>query len=84
MSMRIGSTPLNNGFVGKSEYNLVSNLYTMTGTLTWSPSSNNDQDTLFCDVTHPETLQTPQTAALPLTVESEHLHKATRIFLFDR
>lgn len=73
MSMRIGDRDITNGFVTNSDFNSVTKLYTVTGTLTWAPSSNNHDETLYCDVTHQETLgQTPQTASLQLTVQSEH------------
>lgn len=76
LSMRVGSTSITNGFVTNSDYNSVSKLYTMTGTLTWSPASNNNDDTLFCDVFHTQTLgQTPQTASLQLSVTSEHFKR---------
>ena len=42
--------------------------YTVTGTLNWSPTIGNNGQTLFCDVAHPITLNTPQTVSLPLTV----------------
>ena len=42
--------------------------YTVTGTLKWSPTIGNNGQTLFCDVAHPITLNTPQTVSLPLTV----------------
>ena len=71
MSMREGNNNINSGFVTNSDYNSVTKLYTMTGTLTWSPTNSN-QDTLNCDVMHTQTLgQNPQTAVLPLSVQCE-------------
>lgn len=73
MSMRLGNNAIQDGLVTDSVYNTASKLYTMTGTLTWTPSGNNHEDTLFCDVFHTQTLgQTPQTASLQLLVQSKH------------
>lgn len=70
MNLRLGNTPISNGVSTNSVFDQGSKLYTVTSTLSWTPSSNNAGNTLFCDVFHPETLgQTPQTANLPLNIQ---------------
>lgn len=72
MTMRIGNTALSNQLTVSSVLEPSSNTYRVTGTLTWAPTSVNNQQTLFCDVSHPETLgNTPQTVSQPLTVYSK-------------
>lgn len=72
MSMRLGGTSITDGFVTSAEYNAGSKLYTVTGTLTWSPTRANNGDTLFCDVFHSPTLgNSPLTASKILDVQSK-------------
>lgn len=70
MSMRIGNSDITQGFYTNTEYNAMTKQYMVVGTLEWAPTSTNQGETLFCDVTHQETLgQTPQTASLQLSVQ---------------
>jgi hypothetical protein len=54
-------------------YDANSKSYTVTGTLSWAPTSNNNGQTLYCDVFHPDTstTNTPQTVGLPLTINGK-------------
>ncbi|XP_063416377.1 titin-like [Mytilus trossulus] len=71
MSMRIG-----NQIFGSSDMSIYSQYepavmsFRVVGMLSWTPYINHDGQTLFCDVTHPETLNNPQTVSLQLTVRT--------------
>ncbi|VDI13507.1 obscurin-RhoGEF [Mytilus galloprovincialis] len=71
MSMRIG-----NQIFGSSDMSIYSQYepavmsFRVVGMLSWTPYINHDGQTLFCDVTHPETLNNPQTVSLKLTVRT--------------
>lgn len=71
MSMRIGTTTINSGITYNAVYDSIQKLYKVTGTLVWSPATNNNGDTLFCDVTHTETSGQTQTDSLDLTIYSK-------------
>ncbi|XP_076091545.1 uncharacterized protein LOC143063333 isoform X3 [Mytilus galloprovincialis] len=70
MSMRIGNTVFTNELTTNTAYVPATESYTVTGTLLWAPTTANNQQTLFCDVTHAETSSTPQTVSKVLTVRS--------------
>lgn len=71
MSMRINNVVVNSNELSiNSQYNSNLRTYTVVGTLNKALNMGHNGQTLFCDVTHPETLQSPQTVSLPLTVRS--------------
>ncbi|XP_063424603.1 hemicentin-1-like isoform X2 [Mytilus trossulus] len=70
MSMRMGNNVFTNELTTNTAYVAATESYTVTGTLLWAPTTANDQQTLFCDVTHAETLSAPQTVSKILTVRS--------------
>ncbi|XP_076091538.1 uncharacterized protein LOC143063331 isoform X4 [Mytilus galloprovincialis] len=72
LSMRVGNSAFSTELDTKTAFDRVSQTYTVTGTLSWAPTTANDGQTLYCDVTHPETIgpNNPQTVSLPLTVKS--------------
>ena len=72
MAMRIESTIFPDSQF-TSNLKLENKLYTATGTLTWSPTIANNGQRLYCDVTHPETLNDKQTASLLLTVKCNYV-----------
>jgi hypothetical protein len=66
--MRIGNNQFStNEFTTTSMTPDGAKSYTVTGTLNWIPTIGNNGQTLFCDVAHPITLNTPQTVSLPRT-----------------
>ena len=72
MSMRIGNNVFTNELTTNTAYVAATESYTVTGTLLWAPTTANNQQTLFCDVTHAETLSTPQTVSKVLTVRCKY------------
>ncbi|XP_052093019.1 titin-like isoform X6 [Mytilus californianus] len=70
MSMRIGNQVFSAELSVNTQFDSNARSYTAVGTLNWSPTMINNGQTIFCDVTHPDTLNGPQTVSLPLTVRS--------------
>ncbi|VDI12744.1 Hypothetical predicted protein [Mytilus galloprovincialis] len=72
LSMRVGNSAFSTELDTQTAFDSISQTYTVTGTLSWTPTTANDGQTLYCDVTHPETIgpNNPQTVSLPLTVKS--------------
>ncbi|XP_052092440.1 cell adhesion molecule DSCAML1-like [Mytilus californianus] len=72
LSMRVGNSKFSTELDTKTAFDSNTQTYTVTGTLSWAPTTANDGQTLYCDVTHPETIgpNNPQTVSLPLTVKS--------------
>lgn len=70
MSMRIGNQVFSAELSVNTQFDSNARSYTAVGTLNWSPTMVNNGQTIFCDVTHPDTLNGPQTVSLPLTVRS--------------
>ncbi|VDI57907.1 Hypothetical predicted protein, partial [Mytilus galloprovincialis] len=61
------NTQFTTEFTSSSTLNQKS--YDVTGTLTWSPVTVNNEDTICCDVTHTTTLgNTPQTVCRQITI----------------
>ena len=75
MTIRIGNTAFTNQVTYNTNYDANSKSYTVTGTLSWAPTSNNNGQTLYCDVFHPDTstTNTPQTVGLPLTINGMYV-----------
>ena len=73
MSIRIGNDDFENELNVRSVQDPTEKTYTLTGTLSWGPSMNHDAQTMHCDVLHPETLNSPLTASLPLSVLCKYI-----------
>lgn len=83
MSIRLENSVFTTEVTTKSEYDQTSKTYKVTGTLVWSPDTSNNGQSLYCDVTHPETLgpNNPQTVSLQLTVQGKNRRNSRVISL---
>ena len=73
MTMRVDHTQFSSDqFSVTRAYNVTTKSYTLIGVLSWVPKAADDNRTLYCDVSHPATIATPQTVSLQLTVNGTH------------
>nr|ATL23494.1 egg surface protein-1 [Mytilus edulis] len=80
LAMRIGNELFTNELATNSLFESFAGSYRVVGRLTWAPSMIHNQQIMYCDVFHPQTLNSKQTASMQLTVRSSLSITAPRTF----
>ncbi|XP_063424598.1 hemicentin-1-like isoform X2 [Mytilus trossulus] len=80
MAVRIGNDLFTNELTTNSLFESFAGSYRVVGRLAWAPSMEHNQQIMYCDVFHPQTLNSKQTASMQLTVRSGLSITAPRTF----